>query len=160
MTRTNPWHLIVAALLGGAALFLLEVLLVAGGRPAFVPPLTLAVVLGLIGVLVVLLARPVRRVARREPNARVDPFYAIRVVTVAKACSLIGALLGGGAIGIVLFLTTRTVTAGGSVLLAAGGAAGALVLLAGGLVAEWMCTIRPDGDEDEGDRIDPQEEPA
>lgn len=148
MSKTNPWHLILAAVGAGVALWIVEVVLVATGRFALVPPVSVAVVLALIGVIVVVLAVPVRKVARREPNARVDPFYATRVVAVAKASSFTGALLGGGALGIALFLLTRTVTAGGSVLMALASVIGGIVLLAGGLIAEWMCTITPD---DEGD---------
>lgn len=148
-TRTKPWHLIVAALIGGVLLFFVELVLVSSGRFALVPPITIAVVLGFIGALVVVLALPVRRVAKREPNARVDPFYATRVVAIAKASSLIGALLGGGALGIALFLATRAVTAGGSVLMAVASLGGAIVLVVGGLVAEWMCTITPDDNDDE-----------
>ncbi len=158
MTKTNPLHLIGFAVLGGVLLWIVEVILVSTGRFALVPPVTIAVVLALIGVLVVVLALPVRRVARREPNARVDPFYATRVVAIAKASSLSGALLGGAALGIALFLLTRTVTATGSVLLALGSVAGAIVLLAGGLIAERMCTIRPD--EDDHDDETEAEEPA
>jgi uncharacterized membrane protein len=148
VTKTNPWHLVLIAVIGGVVFWVLEIALVASGRFALVPPITIAVALAVIGVIVVILALPVRRVAKREPNATVDPFYATRVVAIAKASSLIGALLGGGALGIAFFLLTRTVTAGGSLLMAVASIGGAIVLLAGGLVAEWMCTITPHDDDD------------
>ncbi len=147
MTKTNPWHLIALAVIGGVLLWVTEVVLVSTGRIALVPPITIGVVLALIGIIAVILALPVRRVARREPNARVDPFYATRVVAIAKASSLIGALLGGGALGIALFLVTRAVTAGSSLVMALASLGGAVVLVVGGLVAERMCTITPDDDE-------------
>lgn len=156
MTKTNPLHLIAFAAAGGVLLWIVETLLVSSGRPAFVANNSIAVVLALIGALVVVLALPVRRVARREPNARVDPFYATRVVAIAKASSLSGALLGGAALGIALFLLTRTGAATGQVLMALAGVAGAILLLAGGLIAERWCTIRPGDD----DHDDPDEEPA
>lgn len=158
MTKTNPLHLIGFAVAGGALLWVIEIVLVSTGRFALVPPISIAVVLALIGVIVVVMALPVRRVARREPNATVDPFYATRVVAIAKASSLCGALLGGAALGIALFLLTRTVTATGSVVMALASVGGAIVLLAGGLIAERMCMIQDRDDEASDD--DDEEESA
>ncbi|MDP3208625.1 MAG: DUF3180 domain-containing protein, partial [Rhodoglobus sp.] len=64
MTRTNPLHLVVLAVLGAVAAWLLETGLAASGRAVLIPPVTLAIALVLIGVIVVLMARPVRRVSR------------------------------------------------------------------------------------------------
>jgi hypothetical protein len=122
--------------------------MVATGNPVLIPPYTLAVALVLIGVLIVLMALPVFKVARRKENARIDPFYATRVVVLAKASSLCGALLAGGGLGIAGFLLTRSVVPGvGSVAMAFTTAAGAILLLVGGLVAEYMCTIPPEDDD-------------
>ncbi|MDM4761646.1 DUF3180 domain-containing protein [Galbitalea sp. SE-J8] len=162
MTRTRPTVLLLVALLGGAGGWFVEVWQVAVGHPAVVPPWTLAVVLALIGVIIVLYAIPVWRStsgrSKREkpdgavPAKRVDPFYATRVVLLAKASSLTGAILGGAAVGILFFLLTRSVVAAvESVTLAIVTAVGALVLLVGGLVAERMCTLPPDDGEGEQD---------
>lgn len=148
MSRTNPWHLVLLAVVGGVLLWVVELALVGSGRPAFVPLIPLGVGVGGIGILVVVLALPVRRVARREPNARVDPFYATRVVALAKASSIIGAIIAGGALGIILFLLTRAVPSGASLLMTLASLVGGVVLLAGGLVAEWMCTLTPTDDDD------------
>lgn len=153
MSRTNPWHLVLLAIAGGVVLWVVEVALVASGRPAFVPQVPLGIAVGGVGVLAVVLALPVRRVARREPNARVDPFYATRVVALAKASSIIGAIIAGGALGILFFLLTRAVPSGSSLLMTLASLGGGVVLLAGGLVAEWMCTLTPTDD-------DPDEEAA
>lgn len=148
VTRTRPLHLLLLAVLGGTLAWFLQTALTATGNPVIVPPLTFALALALIGAIIVVMALPVRRVARRVEGARVDPFYATRVVMLAKASSLSGALLGGGGLGIAAFLLTRSVLPGvGSIALAFAAAAGAVVLLAGGLVAEHMCTIPPDDDE-------------
>jgi hypothetical protein len=139
---------VLLAALGGTLAWFLQTALTATGNPVIVPPLTLALALALIGAVIVVMALPVRRVARRVEGARVDPFYATRVVMLAKASSLSGALLGGGGLGIAAFLLSRSVLPGvGSIALALAAAAGAAVLLAGGLVAEHMCTIPPDDDE-------------
>lgn len=148
VTRTRPLHLVLLAALGGTLAWFLQTALTATGNPVIVPPLTLALALALIGAVIVVMALPVRRVARRVEGARVDPFYATRVVMLAKASSLSGALLGGGGLGFAAFLLSRSVLPGvGSIALALAAAAGAAVLLAGGLVAEHMCTIPPDDDE-------------
>jgi len=140
--------LLLLALLGGGAGWFLETLLVSAGSPAFIPPYTLAVVLAAIGVIVVFVARPVYRAVRRTATTRVDPFYATRAVVLAKASSLTGALFGGVAAGVLVFLLTRSVVpAGGAVAMTIVTIAGSVILLAGGLIAEKMCTLPPDDDD-------------
>jgi hypothetical protein len=147
MTRTKPWHLVLLAAFGGIAGWVLETVLAASGRAVVLPPVTLAIALTLIGVIVVLMALPVRRVSRGVKGATVDPFYATRVVMLAKASSLSGALLGGAGLGVVFYLLGRSVLPGvGSITMALACAVGALLLLVAGLVAEHMCTIPPDDD--------------
>lgn len=151
MTRTNPLHLALLAVLGGGAGWLLETALATSGRPVLIPPFTLAVALVLIGVIIVAMALPVRRVSR---GGRIDPFYATRVVMLAKASGLAGALLAGAALGIAGYLLSRSVLPGvGSITMAFAAAVGAIALLAAGLVAEQMCTIPPDDD----DNSDPEQ---
>jgi len=146
VTRSKPSILLLLAVLGGAAGWFLEVALVASGQTAAVPPYTLAVVLGLIGVIIVIYAVPVWRVVTGTAKKPVDPFYATRVVLLAKASSITGSLLGGGTAGILIFFLTRSVVAVGSVPMAVFTIIGSAVLLAGGLIAEKMCTLPPDDD--------------
>jgi hypothetical protein len=148
MTRTSPSALLVAAVLGGAVGWFLQLWRVASGEPVLVPPLTLGIVLALIGVAVVLYAFPVFRVVRGTATKRVDPFYATRVVLLAKASSVTGAILGGAAAGVLVFLASRPVVPGsgalvGTIVITVG----AVVLLVCGLVAEQMCRIPPDDDD-------------
>ena len=145
MTRTNPLHLVLLAAFGGVLTWLLESALAASGRAVIVPDFTLGFALLVIGAIVVIMALPVRRVARRVPGSTVDPFYATRVVLLAKASSLAGALLAGAGLGIGFYLLSRPVLpAVGSITMAFTVAIGAVALLAAGLVAENMCTIPPD----------------
>lgn len=147
MTRTRPSQLFVLALAGAVAGWMLELAMVSAGRPAVIPPITLGIGLGLIGLLIVGFAWPVFRVVRKVEGARVDPFYATRVVLLAKSSSLAGALVAGLAGAILAFLLTRSVLpAVGSVSMTVVTLVGAVVLLAGGLVAEKMCTLPPDDD--------------
>ena len=147
MTRTRPTFLLVFVVAGAIIGWFIEVALVAAGRPTVIPPVTLGAALGLIGIVMVLLAAPIHRVVRKLPGATVDPFYATRVVLLAKASSIAGSLVTGIAASILVFLLTRAVLpAVGSVTMAVVTTVGALVLLAGGLIAEKMCTLPPDDD--------------
>jgi Na+/melibiose symporter-like transporter len=145
MTRTTPTNLVLLAVLGGGVMWFTETALAASGRAVILPPFTLGVALLLIGVIIVAMALPVRRVSRGVAHARVDPFYATRVLMLAKASSLSGALLGGGGLGIVGYLLSRSVVASPSaVTMSVAAAVGAILLLVAGLVAEHMCSIPPD----------------
>lgn len=151
MRRSHPTPLIVLALIGLVAGFLLELAAAASGAPILVPPLTLPLTLLAIGVIVVVLAWPIRQSTRGNGNARpVNPFFAMRVAVLAKASSFSGSLLLGAGLGIVLYLLSRSVLpAVPSVWLAVATAAGAAVLLIGGLVAEFFCTLPPGSDQDD-----------
>lgn len=155
MTRTRPITLVLFAVLGGAAAWLLEVALAANGQPIVIPPISLALVLAVIGGLDILLALPIRRAVKSKVHGRVDPFYATRVLVFSKASAIAGSLLTGAGIGILVFVLSRSVIPGvGSIVMAAATAVGALVLLVGGLVAEYLCSIPPD-DDDKQDEIIP-----
>jgi hypothetical protein len=157
VTRTKPLHLVLLAVLGGGVTWFLQTALASAGQPVLIPPFTLAVALLLIGVIIVVMALPVRRVTRGTAKSRIDPFYATRVVMLAKASSLSGALLGGGGLGIAFYLLSRSVLPGvGSVTMAFATAFGAILLLVAGLIAEHMCTIPPDDDDKQDDRPEPR----
>lgn len=151
MKRTGPAPLLGLAAAGVIIGYLLDMALASAGRPVFVPPATLAVALVLIGAIVVALAWPVRRAVKDDKVNRIDPFYATRVVVLAKASSLAGALLGGAGLGIMLYLLSRAVVPGvGSVLLAGSTAVGAVVLMVAALIAERMCALPPIDDNADG----------
>ena len=142
MTRTRPLTLVIAALVGVASAFLLDTVLAMRGFAVVVPPLSLAAALVLIGAALIGLAWPVRRAAKGE--RRIDPFYALRVVVLAKASAVGGALLAGAAAGILIYLLTRTVVPLGSSLAAGGTVVAAVLLLVAALVAEHWCALPPD----------------
>ncbi|MBC7723877.1 MAG: DUF3180 domain-containing protein [Burkholderiaceae bacterium] len=158
MKRTSATSLILLALLGGVGAGFAQVGLAAAGQAIITTPLTLPLALAVIGILVVLLARPIRRMTRQRTTTAgpVDPFYATRIVMLAKASALSGALITGAGAGLLIYLLTRSVTPGvGSFASTIAAIAGAAVLLAGGLVAEYMCRIPPgdDSDDDEEKRM-------
>ena len=147
MNRTRPVPLVLFAAAGAAAVWLIEIALLSAGRPAAVPPTTLALALAVIGILDLALAIPIRRAVRDRTRTRIDPFYATRVAVLSKASSLAGALAVGVGVGILIFLLTRSVLAVGSVLMAVATVVGAIVLLVAGLISEYLCSIPPDDDD-------------
>lgn len=149
MKRTHPSAVIGLVLAGLVAGFLFETAIVASAHPILVPPYAMAATLAAIGVIVVLLAWPIRRAVRGTVKTRIDPFRALRIAVLAKASALVGALLAGAGAGILGYLLTRTVLpAGPSIAQAVALVVGGLVLLVGGLMGEYFCTLPPPGDDD------------
>ncbi|GAA1947643.1 DUF3180 domain-containing protein [Microbacterium aquimaris] len=148
MKRTGAGVLLVVAVLGAGAGFLVDQLLTASGRPTFTPAAMLPILLVLLGAAVVAFAIPVRR-ATRGTGASPDPFQALRIAMLAKASSIVGALTAGFAVGLLLFVLTRPVVPSvgswGVVLATVGGG---VALVAAGLAAEHLCTIRKDDDDE------------
>ena len=151
MTRTRPLILVLFVVIGGAVGWLLQTGLNAAGVGIVVPPLSLGITLAVIGIIVVVFAIPVRRAVRERKTQRVDPFYATRVVVLAKASSIFGSLMLGTSAGIVGFILTRTTITGvGSIFTSVAAVVGAVILLVCGLVGEGMCSIPP-SDKNDGD---------
>jgi hypothetical protein len=143
---------VLFAILGAGAGLLLQIILTATGAPILSAPFTLAFSLVVIGILVVLFARPVRRAVRDRDNHSVDPFYATRVVILAKASSIAASVLLGATTATVGYLLTRAVVATvGSIFASGASVVGSIVLLVCGLIAENMCILPPD-DEDKGEK--------
>ena len=158
MKRTSAAALVVLFVIGAIGAALAQVGLASAGLPVIVIPITLPLALAGIGAIVISLALPIRRATRRTSDAAatrssVDPFYATRVVTLAKACALSGALLAGFGAGALGYVLTRSATPPvGSIATTVAGLVGAAVLLVCGLVAEAMCRVPPgDDDDDDGD---------
>lgn len=150
MRRTRPTSVIGLGVLGLVVGFLGEFTAAGSGLAVFVPPLTLPITLVAVAIIIVAFAIPIRRAVRGRSSRRIDPFQAMRIVVLAKACSLSGALLTGAGIGILFFLLTRDVLpSSNAVLLTVLGTAGAVVLLVAGLLSEFFCTLPPGDDNDE-----------
>ncbi|AYG03119.1 DUF3180 domain-containing protein [Gryllotalpicola protaetiae] len=152
MKRTHPTTLVIVGLIGTVAGLLTDAALAASGRALIVPPVTLSVTLAVIAIIVVVLAVPIRRAIRGKQTLRIDPFRAARTAVLAKACSVLGALLTGLPLGLLLFMLTRTVLADtSSIVLTVSAVVGGALLLVGGLLAEWFCTLPPDDPDAERD---------
>ena len=151
MKRTGVGVLVIAAVLGTGAGFVLNQALTSAGRPAFTPAVTLPILLVLLGAVVVALAVPIRRATRGAVGSiGVNPFRSLRVAMLAKASSILGAALGGVGLGLVLFLVTppRVAPSLGSMGTVIATAVCGALLVAAGLVAEHLCTIRKDDDDE------------
>jgi hypothetical protein len=152
MRRTSPLILILLALAGGGIGYLVDHLLTVGGRATFAPSSFLPVVLLLLAAAVLALAWPVRRSVRGQSRDRIDPFRALRAATLAKASSLLGAIMAGFGSGLLLFLLSRPVSPQvGSMVALAALVASSLVLVAAALVAEQFCTLPKDPDDRQPD---------
>lgn len=156
MKRTGPGILIIAAAIGAAVGFVLDQALTAAGRATFTPAVSLPILLVLLGAVVIALALPIRRATRGTAAMPVNPFWALRVAMLAKASSIVGAAVAGLAGGLALFLLTRPVppsvgSLGAVIATAICGAA----LVAAGLYAEYLCTIRKDDDDERPGGEDP-----
>ena len=150
MKRTSPGVLVVLALVGAGVGYGLDHLLTVTGRTTFTPSGFLPVLLLLLGVAVLGLAWPVRRSVRG--GERIDPFRALRAATLARASSLLGAILGGFGAGLLVFLTSRPVPPPvGSTVAMVALMVSALVLIGAALVAEQFCTLPKDSDDREPD---------
>lgn len=144
MTRSRWTTLLPIGLLGLAFGGLVEIMLTSEGRATVIPPISLPIALVTIGGILIALAQPIRRATRTTKSVTVDPFHAMRVVLLAKAGSMSGALITGFALGIVGYLLSRPVLPVGSLWLALASVLGGAVLLVAGLVAEYLCTLPPD----------------
>jgi hypothetical protein len=148
MKRTHARTLIVLALIGAVAGFLTQLVLASVSQPKLRPEYTFAITLVFIAIIVIALAIPVRRVTRSEVRRHVDPFYATRVVMLAKASSLGGALLTGFGVGLFVELAVRSGSPSSDAYLRVGATIGAsLLVLIAGLVAEYLCTVPPDDEQ-------------
>lgn len=149
MKRTGAGILIIAVVIGAVIGFVVDTMLTAMGRTTFSPAASLPTILVLLGAVVVVLAVPIFRASRGRSGQRIDPFRALRIAMLAKASSLLGAVSAGFAAGLLGFLLTRPVTPSigsmGSIIATL--VAGAVLVVAG-LVAEQLCTIRKDDDDD------------
>lgn len=148
MKRTRPTPLIGLGVAGLVIGFLVELGAAGAGLAVFIPPLSLPITLVAIAAIVIGFAIPIRRATHAKTRTRIDPFRAMRVAVLAKACSLSGALLTGSGIGVLAYLLSRSVLpASGSIWQAAAATLGAAILLAAGLVAEYLCTLPPEDDD-------------
>ncbi|MFC5502090.1 DUF3180 domain-containing protein [Lysinimonas soli] len=152
MKHTRPGPLVALGVIGTVLGFLSQLALAAAGLPKVRPEYSFAITLAAIAVLIVVLAVPVYRATHGPVRRRIDAFYAMRVVVLAKASSLTGALLSGVGLGFTIDLLIRSnSTTADFVLRILASFGAAILLLVAGLVAEFLCRVPPQNDEDHAD---------
>jgi hypothetical protein len=136
--------------------FLTARLMVSGGFAAPVSGINLVLTMPAIGLVDLLLVLPILRykkaladylmnVAKQRPR-RPEPFYAVRVLMIAKASSLAGAWFAGWHVGVVILqLTNHGIN--DSVLREGFGGLGAVLLVIAAVIAERSCRLPDDGDD-------------
>lgn len=114
------------------------------------PPVLAGVLLVVMGALVLRLARPVRRYLQGRATAPLDPLRAARVLVLAQAAALTGALATGwylGQLGVVATDLSLVANRSRLVPLLALALTG-VALAAAGLVAQRWCRVDPGDGED------------
>ncbi|MBS1906122.1 MAG: DUF3180 domain-containing protein [Actinobacteria bacterium] len=149
MKRISPVLLLVLSLAGAAAGFLLDHGLTTAGRATFTPALVLPIFLVLLAIAVLALAWPIRRSTRSATRRRVDPFRAVRIAMLARASSLLGAVITGFGAGLGAYLLSRPIAPPiGSITAVAATAVAALVLTIAAVIAESFCLLPGNGPHD------------
>ena len=152
MKRTSATVLIILAAVGGGVGFLIDHVLTVAGRATFMPSGFLPVLLLLLAAAVLAVAWPVRRSVRGQSPGRIDPFRALRAATLARASSLLGAIMAGLGGGLGVFLLSRPIDPQvGSIVAMAALVTSSLALVAAALVAEQFCTLPKDPDDRQPD---------
>lgn len=139
--------------------YLLPKLVVNNGGAIPISPWNIIVTLPLIGIILLVMAIPMFKY-RAALNARVkdstkprpmpmNPFYAVRLVLLAKAISISGAIFSGWHIGVVwLQLTSPVITAATMQNVLA--LVGSLLMTICAIIVERICRITEDGTGTEG----------
>jgi hypothetical protein len=134
--------------------FFLSTVLVGRGFQVPVSPANLLITLIAIAVVLLMLAIPIWRYrnALKQSSAvrpkRVDPFYAVRVLLLAKASSIAGALFVGWHLGVVIFQLSGVVVVQSLVLQNFFGFLASLTLSIAAIVTEQICRLPQDTEPD------------
>ncbi|MEY4367617.1 MAG: hypothetical protein RLZ28_1032 [Actinomycetota bacterium] len=145
----------VAAVTGFAALTATD-FLVKKGQEIFVAPVSLIITLPGIAILLVVIAWPVVRYRRDlalakkaetvKPVKRVNPFYAVRVLLLAKASAITAAAILGWQVGFLIFLYSRPIVVTDASTKTFATALGSIFLLVIALAIERFCRLPNDTD--------------
>ncbi len=128
--------------------------LVNSSLPIPVSRVNLLVSIPSIAAILLVLAIPVWRYRRAlkqvKPSSprpkRVDPFYAVRLLLLAKASSIAATAFLGWHLGVIIAQILSPVVAFASVLQNAWGVIGSILLMVAALLVEWICRTPDEGD--------------
>lgn len=147
MRQTRALLLVGVLIATSVAAFFIARYLVGSGLPLPISPPNLLITLVAIGVVIVLLAAPIIRYKNqlREPKTprpkRVDPFYAVRVLLLAKATAISGSVFVGWHVGLLVFQLSGSVQVESALRLSGFGILASAFLLAAGIAVERICRL-------------------
>jgi cytochrome c oxidase assembly factor CtaG len=119
-----------------------------------VSPSNLLITLAAISAVLLVLSIPIWRYrsALKQKSAqrpkRVDPFYAVRVLLLAKASALAGVLFASWHLGVVIFTLSGAVVVQSLVLQNSFGFIASVMLIVAALITEQICRLPQDADPD------------
>jgi len=125
------------------------------GFPFPSSPETLMVTLVVLGFANYIASYPIYRYRKQvlqlkdgKRPARPNPFYAVRVLILARASTLTGGLFTGWHLGLLAWLVLFSVAPAALVSTSSFGLLASLVLVIGGLLSQWNCKSPPQSDAD------------
>jgi len=158
MKPTKILTLSLMSLAIAAGAFFVSRILVSNGMAIPVSPTNLIITLTGISVLVLILTIPIwryknalKQVGKQRPK-RVDPFYAVRVLLLAKASAIAGAVFLGWHLGVLIALLTLPVSAATVAIQNSVALIASLFLAVAGYIAEQICKLPEDKDPDEAEQ--------
>jgi hypothetical protein len=153
MKPTKIWSLLVSIFIAGVITFIAVKATVANGGSVPVAPNNLLISIPSIAVIELLAAIPVFRYRRelakfvttgKRPK-RIDPFYAVRVLALAKATAISGSLFAGFAASLVILQVTLPVTPD-SISLNVFALVESVLLIVVAFIIERSCKLPDDGE--------------
>ena len=154
MKPTRLSLLLLTSLPTTVAAFFAATFMVSRGFAVPVSPINLLITLIAISLVLLGLSIPIwryrsglKQTSTQRPK-RVDPFYAVRVLLLAKASSLAGMLFASWHLGVVLFQLSGAVVVQDLVLRNAFGFVSSALLIAAAFITEQICRLPQDKDPD------------
>jgi Protein of unknown function (DUF3180) len=154
MKPTKLSLLLLISLPTTIAAFFVASFMVGRGLQVPVSPINLLITLAAIAAVLLALSIPIwryrnalKQTSSQRPK-RVDPFYAVRVLLLAKASSLAGVLFASWHLGTVLFQLSGAVIVQSLVLQNAFGFIASVMMVAAALITEQICRLPQDSDPD------------
>lgn len=157
MKQTQIMTLVAWAVSATTAGYLLPLVLINGGGSIPISPWSIVVTLPLIAIVLSILAVPIYRYRRAlveiqktksltRPK-RLNPFYAVRVVLLAKSIAISGAIFTGWHLGVVWLQVTSPVIPS-STLQNALALIGSVLMTLVALIVERICKVTQDAAEE------------
>lgn len=160
MKQTQIMTLVAWAISATTAGYLLPQILINSGGSIPISPWSIVITLPLIAIALIIMALPIYRYRRAileiaktksitRPK-RLNPFYAVRVVLLAKSIAISGSIFSGWHLGVVWLQVTSPVIPS-STLQNALALIGSLLMTAIALIVERICKITEDSADAQAD---------